>query len=389
MSAPEHPHGPGHREPDHQQRKHDHREHAGPEFDHQEHGHGDHEQGDQGHGDRGHGGGDHEQGDQGHSGYGHGGHGHRHGISAGADRRWLTVALAAIAAFMAAEVVAGVLADSLALISDAAHMLTDAAAIALALIAMRLAARPAMGSYTYGLKRAEILSAQLNGVSLLLLAAWLTYEAVPRFWSPTEVTGWIVTVTGAVGLAVNVVAAWAISRADRTSLNVRGAYAHVLMDALASVAAIVAGVVVTFTGFDRADPIATLLVVVLMVKAGWGLLRDSTRVLLEAAPAGSDPDGIAHQLLDDRDVVEVHDLHLWLISSAQPALSAHVLVDDDADCHGVRVRLQHRLAERHGVRHATLQVDHAGDHAAEPAAHCAESHGTTHRRGECRAVTPA
>jgi cobalt-zinc-cadmium efflux system protein len=331
--------------------------------------HADHaERGRKGHGDHA---------DNRHGDHRHGDHGHGHGIGAGADRRWLTVALMAIAAFMAVEVVAGIVARSLALISDAAHMLTDAAAIVLALVAMRLAARPALGRYTYGWKRAEILSAQLNGLSLLLLAGWLAYEAVHRLGSPREVTGWIVVATGVAGLAVNAVAAWAIGKANRASLNIQGAYQHVLMDALASVAAIAAGAVVALTGFDRADPIATLIVVALMVRSGWRLLRDSTRILLEAAPAGMPPEVVARRLLETADVNEIHDLHLWQITSGEPALSAHVLVAETADCHRVRGSLERVLAEDFHIEHTTLQVDHT-----EPLRekHCARPHGLTHRR---------
>ncbi|WP_117208448.1 cation diffusion facilitator family transporter [Allorhizocola rhizosphaerae] len=309
-------------------------------------------------------------------------HDHDHGIDHHADRRWLAVALIAIGAFMAVEVGAGIAARSLALISDAAHMLTDAAAIALALVAMRLAAKPAKGSYTYGLKRAEILSAQLNGVSLLVLAAWLAYEAVQRLIAPPQVTGWIVIVTGLAGLGINALAAWAIGKANRTSLNVQGAYQHVLMDAFASLAAVAAGAAVALTGFNRADAIATLIVVVLMLRAGWQLLRDSTRILLEAAPAGLDPDEVGQRLLDDRAVVEVHDLHLWLITSGQPALSAHVLVNEQADCHAVRVGLERLLADDFHIHHATLQVDHCSEHDSTPITekHCAQPHGVVHRR---------
>lgn len=314
--------------------------------------------------------------------YDHDHHGHSHTISADADRRWLGIALAAIATFMAAEVAAGVIAQSLALISDAAHMLTDAAAIALALIAMRLAARPATGRYTFGLKRAEILSAQVNGLALLLLAAWLAYEAVSRLWQPPQVTGWIVIVTGITGLAVNLVAAWAISKANRASLNIQGAYQHVLMDALASAAAIAAGAAIALFGFQQADPIATLIVVALMIKSGWRLLKDATRVLLEAAPTGLDTDTVAAALLTVDHVVEIHDLHVWQITSGQPALSAHVLVEPDTDCHRVRVNLQQVLASVYRINHATLQVDHSNEHdsAAVTAEHCAEAHGARHRR---------
>ncbi len=261
------------------------------------------------------------------SGHGHehgpGGHsGHSHGVSADADRRWLGLALALITVFMAAEVVVGVLASSLALLSDAAHMLTDAASIVLALVAMRLAARPARGGFTYGLKRAEILSAQANGLTLLLLGAWLAYEAVRRLIAPPAVAGIAMLVTALVGIAVNVAATWCISRANRSSLNVEGAYQHILNDLFAFVGTAIAALVVVTTGFERADAIATLVVVALMVKAAYGLLRDSGRIFLEAAPADVDPDALGDRLVARADVVEVHDLHVWQITSGQSALSA-------------------------------------------------------------------
>ncbi|MCY0930216.1 cation diffusion facilitator family transporter [Streptomyces sp. H27-H1] len=322
--------------------------------------------------------------DQEHGG-GHGGH--AHGVAADADRRWLTVALVMIAVFMATEVVVGVMANSLALISDAAHMLTDVASIVLALIAMRLAARPAKGSYTYGLKRVEILSAQANGLTLLLLSVWLAYEAIHRLISPPEVTGGLVLATALVGVAVNVVATWAISKANRTSLNVEGAYQHILTDLFGFIATAIAGAVVLFTGFARADAIASLLVVALMLKAGYGLVRDSGRIFLEAAPAGIAPDALGDLLVDQKGVVEVHDLHVWTITSGQSALSAHVLVEPGGDCHAVRRDLKQLLAAGPGITHTTLQVDHAPEqlltlHPTEPdadRAHCDDAHGPVHR----------
>jgi cobalt-zinc-cadmium efflux system protein len=266
------------------------------------------------------------------------------------------------------------------LISDAAHMLTDAAAIILALVAMRIAARPAGGRYTFGLTRAEIFSAQINGASLLVLAGWLGWEAAERLIDPPQVTGWMVLFTGLLGLAVNIVAAWAISRANRTSLNIEGAYQHALMDMLASVAAAVAGAVVMLAGFSRADPIATLLVVALMIRGGWRLLRDSSRVLLNAAPPGTDPDTVASRMLHQPGVVEIHDLHIWSITSGQPALSAHVLVQPTVDCHHARVAMERELADAHGITHTTLQIDHADDRALADPGHCLEPHGATHRR---------
>ncbi|MFD9333994.1 cation diffusion facilitator family transporter [Streptomyces sp. NPDC060028] len=331
--------------------------------------------------------------EHGHDHGGHGGHGHSHGVAADADRRWLGLALGLIAGFMAIEVVIGVVAQSLALISDAAHMLTDAVSIVLALIAMRLAARPARGGFTYGLKRAEILSAQANGLTLLLLAAWLAYEAVRRLFDPPPVEGGLVLVTALAGIAVNIVAAWFISKANRTSLAVEGAYQHVLNDLFAFIGTAVAGLIVLTTGFRQADSIATLVVVALMVKAGYGLVRDSGRIFLEAAPAHVDPDAVGDRLVGHPPVTEVHDLHIWTITSGQAALSAHVLVAPEGDCHAVRRNLESLLAKEYGITHTTLQVDHAqdalltvgrageitGSHAADP--HCADAHGPVHRQG--------
>ncbi|GGX59733.1 cation diffusion facilitator family transporter [Streptomyces fructofermentans] len=319
--------------------------------------------------------------------HGSGGHaGHAHGVSGDADRRWLAIALTLIATFMAAEVVIGVYARSLALISDAAHMLTDAVSIVLALVAMRLAARPARGGFTYGLKRAEILSAQANGLTLLLLGAWLAYEAVRRLIDPPEVEGGLVFVTALAGIAVNVAAAWCISRANRASLNVEGAYQHILNDLFAFVGTAVAGLVVLLTGFARADAIATLVVVALMFKAGYGLVRESGRIFLEAAPAHLDPDAIGDRLVSHSDVTEVHDLHVWTITSGQPALSAHVLVDPVADCHTVRRDLEKVLQVDYGIGHTTLQVDHAPSEVLElrsgtggDRSHCEVAHGPVHR----------
>jgi cobalt-zinc-cadmium efflux system protein len=284
---------------------------------------------------------------------------HHHGPSADADSRWLAVALGIIAAFMVVEVVAGILADSLALLSDAAHMLTDAVAIAVALFAARLAARPAGGRFTFGLGRAEILSAQGNGATLLVLAGVIAVEALRRLWSPPDVDGGFVLVVGLLGACVNLAAAAALGRAERRSLNVEGARLHVLTDLFASLGAAAAGAVVLATGFDRADAIASLLVAALMLASGWRLLRDSGRVLLEGAPEGIDPEAIGHAMAAHPGVVEVHDLHVWEVTSGFPALAAHVLVKPGDDCHGVRRTLQAMVSERFGIEHVTLQVDHA------------------------------
>jgi cobalt-zinc-cadmium efflux system protein len=305
------------------------------------------------------------------------GHGHDHGARPDADHRWLGIALALIVAFMAAEVVVGLLVGSLALISDAGHMLTDAAAIALALVAIRLARRPARGHFTYGLKRVEILSAQANGITLVLLGLFFAVQAVVRLVDPPPVDGLPVLVTALVGVVVNVAATWSIARANRTSLNVEGAFQHILNDLYAFIATAVAGLVVVLTGFARADAIAALVVAALMLHAGWGLVRASGRIFLEAAPAGLDPDDIGARLAGLSQVAEVHDLHIWEITSGQPALSAHVLVAPGADCHAVQVRIQDCLRELHDLDHTTLQVDHAGTHR-DADEHCRAPHGPVH-----------
>ncbi|MEV0251287.1 cation diffusion facilitator family transporter [Nocardia sp. NPDC050712] len=301
-------------------------------------------------------------------------------MSADSDRRWLGIALALIASFMAVEVVVGLLAHSLALISDAAHMLTDAASIVLALIAIGLAKRPARGKYTYGYKRAEILSAQANGITLLLLAAWFVYEGIQRLIDPPDVEGPLVLITALFGIVVNIIAAWCISKANRSSLNVEGAFQHILNDLYAFIGTAIAGAVVWLAGWPRADAIAALVVAALMLKAGWGLVRESGRIFLEAAPANLDPDAIGTRLVGIPYVNEVHDLHVWLITSGQPSLSAHVLVDDGADCHAVRSVIESVLHDEFHLEHTTLQVDHCGA-AALPAddLHCADAHGPVHR----------
>ena len=287
------------------------------------------------------------------------GQGHAHGERLSGDRKALAAALGLIVAFMVVEVVAGVLADSLALLADAAHLLTDAAALAFALGAATLAARPAVGRWTFGLGRVEILAAQANGITLVLAAVWIAYAAVSRLVSPPEVRGGVVLVVALVGIAVNLAAVAMLRRASRESLNVRGAFLHVVTDLAAFIATAVAGAFILVTGWDRADPIVSLGVAALMVWAAVGLLRESTRIFLEGSPGEIDPGEVGRAIASTPSVVEVHDLHVWTVTSGFPALSAHVLVAPDADCHGIRRDLERTLATRFGVTHTTLQVDHA------------------------------
>jgi cobalt-zinc-cadmium efflux system protein len=296
-------------------------------------------------------------------------HAHHHGAHiATDDARRLTLALGLILGLMAVEIVAGILASSLALLSDAAHMLTDAGAIALALFAARLAARPAAGGFTFGFRRAEILSAQLNGATLVALAVVIVWEGIRRLADPPDVEGLVVLVVALAGVVVNVAATLVLAGADRRSLNVEGAFQHVLTDLFAFVATAIAGAVVLVTGFSRADGIAALVVAALMLRSGYRLLRDSGRVLLEAAPRDLDPEEIGTVLAGQNHVVEVHDLHVWEVTSGFPAISAHVTVRAGCDTQAHRRQLAELLRERFGVTHSTLQVEtrHEGPLAIEP-----------------------
>jgi len=284
---------------------------------------------------------------------------HDHRLAA--DRRALTIALVLVASILGAEIVAGIVAHSLALLADAGHMLTDAAALAFAVVASTMAARPAAGRWTYGYSRLEILAAQANGITLLLLGALIVVEALRRLNAPPDVDGAIVVGTAVVGAFVNVLALRQVARANRANLNVEGSYRHLLTDLYAFAGTAVAGAVIWATGFQQADAIASLAVAGSMLWAGWPLVRRSGQVLLEAAPEGLAPDEITAIMRSHSGVTDVHDLHVWEISSGFPALSAHVLVGRGEDCHGIRRELEAVLHERFGIDHTTLQVEHTAD----------------------------
>jgi cobalt-zinc-cadmium efflux system protein len=322
------------------------------------------------------------------------------------DEKRLKTALVLIVLFMTAEVVVALISSSLALLSDAAHMLTDAAALAIALFAARLAARPAKGAMTFGLGRAEILSAQANGLTLLVLGLLIIYGAISHLVTPLDVHGAPVLVVALVGIVVNLVVArilgghshglghshdhghehtpdlehdhehdaHAHAHADhddhddhgrpRRSLNIEGSYQHILTDLFGFVATAAAAVVILTTGFRRADALASLLIAALMLSAAYTLIRASVRIVMEAAPEGMDPDTIGNALAREPGVAEVHDLHVWEVTSGFPTISAHIVVDAGHDCHEVRRALSRLLADRFGLAHSTLQVEHA--RAAQP-----------------------
>jgi len=280
---------------------------------------------------------------------------HPHVHAAGSDRGRLRLALALIAGFIAVEIATGVIAHSLALLSDAGHMLTDAAAIGFSLIALSLAARPARGAMTFGFSRAEALSAQANGVTLLVLAGFITYEGIARLVHPPEVHGGLMLAVALAGIAVNLAATWTLSRADRESLAVEGRPLGIRVNAVSP------GAIDTPMLKIRADAIASLLIAALMARSAVGLLKASARVFLEASPRGVSPEEIGEALAASANVVEVHDLHVWEISHGFTALSAHALVRADADCHAARRAMEEMLGERFGIAHTTLQVEHVDE----------------------------
>ena len=301
------------------------------------------------------------------------------GRSGTADRRWLLGALVLIIAFMIGEVVAGLLAHSLALLTDAGHMLTDAAALLLAVITSRVVERPAKGAYTYGFARVDALSGQANGITLLLLAAWFAVEAVRRLADPPASAGGVIAAVAVAGVGVNVVATALAARADRRSLNVRGVVAHLVNDIWAFLATLVAGVVIMLSGWTRADAVASLAVALLMTWTGVQLIRAAGRVFLEAAPASLDPMAIGSRLAAFAGVAQVHDLHVWELAAGEAAMSAHVLVDRGNDCHIVGGALRSLLANDYGIGHVTLQVDHSSTVGDD---HCVDSHGPVHTTDE-------
>lgn len=285
-----------------------------------------------------------------------------HEHARGADRRALVVVLGLTLTFMVAEIIGGLLTGSLALLADAGHMLSDTFSIALALFAFWLADRPVTPQRSFGYKRAEILAALFNGVTLVAIAIWIFIEAYRRITQPPEILGGWMLLVAAIGLLVNIGAALILARSGGESLNMQGALRHVLADLLGSVGAIAAALIIIATGWEYVDPIISVLIGILVIASSWKLLRDSVNILLEQAPRHLDVREIGERMARAKGVREVHDLHVWTITSGFPALAAHVLVGPEEDCHARRRELEALLASEYGIEHTTLQVDHAGDH---------------------------
>ncbi|MGH3086492.1 MAG: cation diffusion facilitator family transporter [Rubrobacteraceae bacterium] len=288
--------------------------------------------------------------------------GHAHHDHGRTNKRALVLVLALTGTYMVVEIVGGLLTGSLALLADAAHMASDNAAIAVALVAFWLSDRPATPNRSFGYKRVEILAALFNGVTIVLVSAWIFYEAIQRFREPSEILGGWMMVVAVVGLLVNVAGAVILARSAGENLNMQGAFRHVLADLLGSVGVILAAGVIILTGWSYADPLISLGIGVLVLASSWKLLKEPVNILLEAAPLGMEVEEVGRSMVSSPGVSEVHDLHVWTITSGFPALSAHVLVGKKEDCHARRRELEELLRDRYGIEHTTLQVDHLGDH---------------------------
>ncbi len=294
-------------------------------------------------------------------------HSHDHGaglhahVSASSSLRSLLIALVLNAAYTVVEATAALFAGSLSLLADAGHNLSDVFALGIAAGAVMLARRPASPNRSFGLRRAEILAALVNAVSLIVIALFVFVGAARRFSDPPDVPGAWLIVVAIVGLAINVIGAAAVFRPGGRDLNLRAAYVHLVSDALSSVGVIVTGIVIVTTGWRYADALVGVAIGLFLVVSSWGVLRDSTLVLLEATPRGLDAEAIGRAIVSQPGVVEVHDLHVWQITSGFPSLSAHVLVREGDDCHGIRRSTEQMLSERFAIGHTTLQVDHEAD----------------------------
>ena len=282
-------------------------------------------------------------------------------------------ALTLIATFFVVEIVAAILGSSLVLFADAGHMITDVSALAMSAWALRLARRPAEARWTFGLRRAEILSAAVNGVSLVAVGLVILVEAIQRLVSPHPVNGTLVLVIALVGAAVNLGATTMLGRASRDNLNIRGAYVHVVTDLFAFIATAIAGVIIVVSHWQRADAVASLLVVALMAYAAWGLLRDAGRILLQGTPDNLDLDDVRTHLTGVAHVVDVHDLHAWSVATDLTTLSAHVVVEstcfDDGHAPQILDALQSCLTEHFSVQHATFQLEPATHESHEEGLH--------------------
>ncbi len=288
----------------------------------------------------------------------HGAPGHSHGQS---NARAVGLAAILTGTFMVVETVGGVLSGSLALIADAGHMATDFVALTLAWLAFRFARRPADARRTYGFDRLSVLAAFVNGIALFLIAGWIVYEAAHRLSDPQPIAGGLMFGVAVAGLLVNVLAFWVLTRGDRDNLNLRAAILHVIGDLLGSVGAIVAALVILATGWTPIDPILSVLVSILILRAAWRVTRESAHILLEGAPSGYDADAIGRDLVASvPGLAEIRHMHAWSISQERPMITLEAVPAAGVDGEALRARIKARLAEQHGFRHATVELLPAG-----------------------------
>lgn len=302
----------------------------------------------------------HAGGEHSHEGHSHEGHSH----GQGANKKALAVVLSFTLTYMVVEIVGGLLTGSLALLADAAHMASDNVALGLALFAFWLSAKPPTPNRSFGYKRTEILAALFNGITIVAVSLWIFYEAYQRLQDPPEVLGGWMMAVALVGLLVNLTGTVILTRSAGENLNMQGALRHILADLLGSVGVIVAALVIIVTGWRYADPVISATIGVLILVSSYKLLKDSVGILLEGSPPGIDAEEVGRKMVGLEGVREVHDLHIWTVTSGFPALAAHVLVGQDEDCHERRREIETLLNEEYGIEHTTLQMDHAGDHAA-------------------------
>lgn len=293
-----------------------------------------------------------------HHGHHHHEHGHDHSHRGG-NRKGLLIALIITSGIMLLEFFGGLLTNSLALLSDSGHMLSDAGALALSLAAMWFASRPPSPNKTYGYYRFEILAALLNGISLFVIAAFIVAEAVQRFMDPPAVASGAMMAIASVGLLANLASAWALMRQSdiKGNVNVRSAYLHVLGDALGSVGAIVAGLLMMLFGWYVADPVISVVVSLLILKSAWGIIRSTVHILMEGAPVTVDAAELKRELLAIEGVRDVHDLHIWTITSGRDSLSCHMLIDDGADSQSILQQAVDRIEQKFQIQHTTIQVE--------------------------------
>jgi len=306
---------------------------------------------------------DHDHGHSHSHGHGHShSHGHGHHHHGPNNKKGLLIAFVITTGIMVLEFVGGLLTKSLALLSDSGHMLSDAGALLLSLVAMSFAAKKASTSKSFGYQRFEILAALLNGVTLFVIAAFIVAEAVKRFASPPEVASGSMMLIACIGLLANIMSAWFLMRQGdvKDNVNVRSAYLHVIGDALGSVGAIIAGALMYAFSWYIADPIISIVVALLILKSAWGIIQSTLHILMQGTPSGIKPKAVTAMLLQIEGVKDVHDLHIWTITSGMNSFSCHLIVEEEVDCQAVLQRSLRQLEERYQLKHVTIQIEKPG-----------------------------